>query len=560
MLKRTHSNPTATALLLLFGANLCTIQTGAAQVTTNTLNTSARSGVATVGGSGFDTSATNLSGSTIGTLAVTMPDTTLNRSETLNQPVTGTLGLSGSNAVSNSTIGTNASAGTLSTNGGTLNFNATNLVPVVATLAGTNVYPAILQVGTGTTNVNTLLSYATGTLTINSSGSLTLSGSTTSIGSTVIPTSTALKLAIIRSFPEHMTLGQTLATQQASRFNAMTSMQAQRSVTGRAETASAFTGSDMLLGYTAQPRKGAADKAFSKVDQNAAQPPAANATWRVWASQFGSSETVAPKASISAPASSSHNWGMMTGFEAILSPALVVGVAAGGSAAPYSIASHAAYGQATGGQSSLYSSLTIDRFLVSGALGYGLQHTKASRVISPSSTTTEVLTYKNSTDVFSGSLEAGYRQPLGAYTVMPFANIEPAIVRQHGATETSSAGSSSNFTMTYLSRETVALPGSLGVQIERAFPVTQELSGQAELRSAWVHEFKPDRNSSFIYSFSPANSFTAHNKVPDDNLARISATLSFTRNKDLTLFGRFETDQSSRLRSYTGQAGVKLAW
>ena len=494
MSKRAYS---ATALIALVSANLCTIQTGTAQVTTTTLNTSASNGGTATVSSGVDTSATNLSGSMSG-IVVTL----------------------------------------------TINGAPTNTT----------------SMGSGTTSINGTSSIPDSTLTISNSGSLTLSGSTTSIGSTDIPTSTAPKLTIIHSYPERLAVSQTLATQQANQFNAMTSMQAQRSVTGRAETASAFTGSDMLLGYTAQPDKGTAGKAFSKVDQNAAQPPAANATWRVWASQFGSSETVAPKASISSPASSSHNWGMMTGFEAILSPALVMGVAVGGSAAPYSIASHAAYGQATGGQSSLYSSLTIDRFVISGALGYGLQHTKASRVISPSSTTTEVLTYKNSTDVFSGSLEAGYRQPVGAYTVMPFANIEPAILRQHGATETSSAGSSSNFTMAYLSRETVALPASLGLQLERAFPVTQEWSGQAELRSAWVHEFRPDRNSRYLYTISPANSFTARSTVPDDNLARISATLSFTRNKDLTLFGRFDTDQSSRLRSYTGQAGVKLAW
>ena len=551
MSKRAYS---ATALIALVSANLCTIQTGAAQVTTTTLNTSASNGGTATVSSGVDTSATGLGGSTSGTV-VTL---TINGTSTASTATIDTSTSTNTTSMGSGTIILNGNS--IFGTGGTITINGATSIPGAAALTGTDVYIGKLQVDSGTTSINGTSSIPEATFTISNSGSLTLSGSTTSIGSTDIPTSTAPKLTIIHSYPERLAVSQTLATQQANQFNAMTSMQAQRSVTGRAETASAFTGSDMLLGYTAQPDKCTAGKAFSKVDQNAAQPPAANATWRVWASQFGSSETVAPKASISSPASSSHNWGMMTGFEAILSPALVMGVAVGGSAAPYSIASHAAYGQATGGQSSLYSSLTIDRFVVSGALGYGLQHTKASRVISPSSTTTEVLTYKNSTDVFSGSLEAGYRQPVGAYTVMPFANIEPAIVRQHGATETSSAGSSSNFTMAYLSRETVALPASLGLQLERAFPVTQEWSGQAELRSAWVHEFRPDRNSRYLYTISPANSFTARSTVPDDNLARISATLSFTRNKDLTLFGRFDTDQSSRLRSYTGQTGVKLAW
>ena len=529
MQKSTFSTPSPTALLVLLGATLFTIQTGAAQVTTNTLNTSASSGGTTVGGSGF-ASTTSLSGSTIGTLnispngsAVTLPDGTFNGSATVTQINPGTLTFNSTTSISTGTTGT------IGTGGGTLILNGSSITTI-------------------------------STLTIDSNGSLTPNGSNTTTGTPVFPLGTAPKLTMIRTYPEHLTLSQTMASQQASRFNAMTGMQAQRSVTGRTETAPAFTGSDMLLGYTAQPRKGAADKAFSKVDQNATQPPAATATWRVWAIQFGSSETVAPKASINSPASSSHNWGAMTGFKAILSPALVVGVAVGGSVAPYSIASHAAYGQATGGQSSLYSSLTIDRFIISGAVGYGLQHTKASRAIALSGSTTEVLTTKNTTDVFSGSVEAGYRQPFGAYTVMPFANIESAILRQHGATESSSAGSSSSLITAYLSRETVALPASLGLQIERAFPVTQEWSGQAELRSAWVHEFRPDRNSSFRYIFGPAYSFTARNKVPDDNLARISATLSFTRIKDLNMFTRFDTDQSPRLRSYTGQAGFKLAW
>ncbi len=500
MSNRRTSIPSATGLILLLGATLCTIQTGAAQVTTNTFNTSASSGGTTVGGSGF-ASTTSLSGSTIGTLAVTMPDGTSNGSAIVTQIDAGTLTLSGTTSISTGTTGTGVTT-----------------MPSIGTYAGT-VSVVTIPPGGGT-----LISFH--------------------ISSTA-----------------DISVLQTLASQQARRFNAMTGMQAQRSVTGRTETASAFTGSDMLLGYTAQSGKGAADKAFSKVDQNATQPPSANATWRVWASQFGASETVARKASIFSPASSSHNWGMMTGFEAILSPSLVVGVAVGGLVAPYSIASHVAYGQATSGQSSLYSSLTIDRFLVSGALGYGLQHTKASNAISLSSTNKEVLTFKNTTDVFSGSLEAGYRQPQGAYTVMPFANIEPAILRQHGATRNSSAGSSSSFNiLSYLSRETVVLPASIGLQIERAFPVTQEWSGQAELRSAWVHEFRPDRNFTYLYTDLPTSRFTTHNKVPDDNLARMSATLSFSRNKDLTLFGRFDTDQSPRLRSYTGQAGVKLAW
>ncbi len=520
MVKILTNTPGSKTLLLVLGATFCSLKTGAAQETTNSFSTSTNTSGTLSINSGFNTS--------LGT---------------------STINLSGS---STATIPNTSSSGTITINNGNFIIGPTN---PGTTTSGTT------TLGTGTIDFNTTTPSVSGTMTIGTgTGTIDLTTGVINI-STTSPTITgSVQLSIATNYPAHMSAPQTLASQQTSQFNTITSMQAQRSVTGRAETASAFSGSDMLLGYTAQPGKGLADKAFSKLDQNETQPRAANATWRVWASQFGSSETVAPKASINSPASSSHNWGAMTGFEAILSPTLVVGVAVGGSLAPYSIASHAAYGQATGGQSSVYSSMTIDRFVVTGALGYGLQHTKASRVIALPSTTTEVLTYKNTTDVFSGSLEAGYRLPVGAYTVMPFATLEPAILRQHGATETSSAGSSSTFTVAYLSRETVTLPASLGLQIERAFPVTQNWTGQIELRSAWVHEFRPDRNSVFLYTSSPANNYIAHSTVPDDNLARISTTLSFTRNNDLTLFGRFDTDQSARLRSYAGQAGIKLAW
>ena len=145
-----------------------------------------------------------------------------------------------------------------------------------------------------------------------------------------------------------------------------------------------------------------------------------------------------------------------------------------------------------------------------------------------------------------------------SFVVTPFASFQPSVMRQGAATETSEA-SGALFGLSYGARDTVALPASLGLQVERSFALGA-WDALVEARAAWVHEFRPDRGLRASFVSLPGGAFTASGVAASEDLARLSSTVTFARASGLSLFARAGADLASNQRSYSGQGGVKFNW
>lgn len=346
---------------------------------------------------------------------------------------------------------------------------------------------------------------------------------------------------------------------QVAGYTGLVASQAQSSpLVGGAVLPTAFAGSDMPLGFgETLTAATAAGKAFQKV-KTPAPAVVPRQTWRVWASFFGASHSTNANVATGTPGVTGHDWGGAAGLEVAFSPNLIAGVALGGSTSPFSVGKRGTFGDSTGGLGSLYGTATFDKAYVTGSLGYGRFETNATRVVAIPGSPSERQKAQYGTDAYTGFLELGYKLPVAAYVVTPFASIQPSVFRQHAATETSETPGAL-FGLSYRQRDTTSLPTSLCLQVERGFSAWG-WDGLVEARAAWVHEFQPERGLRASFVSLPGASFTASGVAASEDLARISSTVTLSKASGISLFAKIGADLAANQRSYSGQGGIKLAW
>ncbi len=184
------------------------------------------------------------------------------------------------------------------------------------------------------------------------------------------------------------------------------------------------------------------------------------------------------------------------------------------------------FGDSTGALGSVYGTATFDRTYVTASLGYGRFETSTTRVVAIQGSPTERQTAKYGTDAYTGFIELGYKIPVQGVVVTPFANFQPSVLRQGAATETSEMANPL-FGLSYGARDTVSLPASLGLQVQRSFALG-EWDTTVEARAAWVHEFQPDRGLRASFVSLPGGIFTASGVAASEDLARLSSTITLS--------------------------------
>ncbi len=322
----------------------------------------------------------------------------------------------------------------------------------------------------------------------------------------------------------------------------------------------AFSGSDMPLAYSAPEVTGALAGPFGglgKSSKGAGLSPVQ--TWRIWTSVFGASHSVDPQASRGSPGVTWHDWSGATGFETAVSPGIIAGVAVGGSSSPFSAGKRATTGESTGGMGSVYTFATLGNLYATASLGYGRFETKTVRTIAIPGAPVERQSVRYGTDSYDAFLELGWRMSIGQIVAMPFANVHPGILRHEAAVE-SSEQSGALFGLSYAARDTKTLPASLGLQVGTSFGLGENWTLLAEGRAAWVHEFSPKRQVRASFLSLPGGSFVADGVYAVEDLARFTATVNAVNVGGFSLFARAGADVSPTSRSYSGQAGLRMAW
>jgi outer membrane autotransporter protein len=254
-----------------------------------------------------------------------------------------------------------------------------------------------------------------------------------------------------------------------------------------------------------------------------------------------------------------RNFGGAIGIDHQISPDLLVGLAAGGSEGNVSVSSLSTTGQITAGHVGIYGVKTWGPYYASAAASYARLDNSTTRNIvgiGPS----EVATGKFSSDQFSARFELGWKQVFAHYTLTPFIAIEPAALRAHAYTESStiSGGGLGILGLTFAARTTTSLPTFLGMQVDTRMVFSNGSVLTPYARASWVHEFEPNRQVNAAFITIPAAAFTVDGARAASDAARIDAGAKYALDTTRSLFTNVSGEWSNVGYSISATAGFKL--
>jgi len=114
---------------------------------------------------------------------------------------------------------------------------------------------------------------------------------------------------------------------------------------------------------------------------------------------------------------------------------LRVGIAAGGSESSFSVADLQTSGRITGGHIGAYAKKTWDAWYAAASVSYARFSNSTTRMITGVGDT-EAASGRFDSDQFGARFEIGRKHAYAGINVTPFVAVEPAVLWQHGFTET----------------------------------------------------------------------------------------------------------------------------
>jgi subtilase-type serine protease len=288
-----------------------------------------------------------------------------------------------------------------------------------------------------------------------------------------------------------------------------------------------------------------------------AAPPAPG-TFRGWTTANGGGGHLSADGSVGAAQLNFDTWGGEAGIDYAITPDILVGIALGGSGSNFSVSDRQTNGTAAGGEGGVYALGRWDGFYAAGTLAYGRYNVSTTRTVSGFGLTAE---NKGSFDagILTGRLESGYTFATPNVNVTPFLAYQPSWIALPGYSESAETGTSS-LGLAVQSKTATSQPVSLGVQVDRTFPVGEEWSLTPMARAAWVHEFATERSLSVGLQADPAATFQVQGAPAAGNAALLSGTFSAAHGQRLTLLAGVYAGLSGQSQVLGGHLGVQLSW
>jgi outer membrane autotransporter protein len=154
------------------------------------------------------------------------------------------------------------------------------------------------------------------------------------------------------------------------------------------------------------------------------------------------------------------------------------------------------------------------------------------------------------------------KQASGSLNITPFAAVQFAEIWQQRFTEASmtAGGAPGVLGLTFPSVTATSLPTFLGMQFDTKIAMFGGSLFAPYLRVSWVHEFNPDRSIGAYFNSVPGASFVVDGPRVGSDSAKIDLGMNLAFNRQLALFGNFNSEASSRSHSYAGQGGLRFVW
>lgn len=287
--------------------------------------------------------------------------------------------------------------------------------------------------------------------------------------------------------------------------------------------------------------------------------PARQRGWRVWADGSGGGGRLESDPATGAAPLATRSWGGAAGLDYQVTPNLLAGIAAGGSASSFSVSERGTNGTADGGQLGIYGLDRWSRLYTSGALAwgrYGVGTTRSVAAFGLAGTDTGNF----AASVYTGRIEAGYMVATPFAEVTPFAAFEPAWISLPNFDETAGATGSPLFALAYSGRTAASLPTSLGVQLDRTALLANGWTLAPYLRVAWVHEFDGTRSLTANLLSAPGAGFSLSGTPAPEDSALLTGSLKLTRAGMVSLYANITTDLSPHGQSAAANLTLALNW
>ncbi|WP_027522200.1 autotransporter domain-containing protein [Bradyrhizobium sp. Ec3.3] len=289
-------------------------------------------------------------------------------------------------------------------------------------------------------------------------------------------------------------------------------------------------------------------------------PPLVEPQWHAWASGFGAGQSLSGDAAVGSASFSDRVAGGSIGVDHLLNPDLLVGIAAGGSSATFSVDDRATSGRLDGAHVGGYAMQRFGAAYVSAQLAYSHFNNSTTRTITGIGAD-EIAKGSFGSDQLGGRLEIGRTYDFSQVSMTPFAAVQAARLWQAAYTETSTAGTAPGVLgLSYTSRFVSSLPVFLGTKFDGRFNVGNGMMWMPFANVAWVHEFSPTRDvtASLITLQAPAFTVEGARAASDAGRVELGSRLALNRWSELS--ARFTGEFSSAGQSYAGMGALKVSW
>jgi uncharacterized protein with beta-barrel porin domain len=312
---------------------------------------------------------------------------------------------------------------------------------------------------------------------------------------------------------------------------------------------------EAALGYAAERPSGAAS-AFAALKAPAMVQP----QWNAWAAGFGAGQSLAGNASIGSASFNDRAAGGSIGVDHLLNPDLLIGIAAGGSIATFSVDDRATSGRLEGGHVGAYTMQRFGASYLSAQIAYSHFNNTTTRTISgigPDETAKGAF----GSDQLGGRLEIGRVFSFGNVSVTPFAAVQAARLWQGAYTETSTAGVAPGVLgLSYAAQTVSSLPTFVGAKFDGRVDFGNGMVWSPFVHAAWVHEFEPSRAITASLVSLPVPAFTIAGASAASDAGRVDIGSRLALNRWWELSGRVTGEFSNLGQSYSGTGSLRASW
>ena len=277
-----------------------------------------------------------------------------------------------------------------------------------------------------------------------------------------------------------------------------------------------------------------------------------NKRFRSWLTGVGASDSLDGSSSMGSASVSTRTGGGVVGFDYEVSSHLLVGGMVGGTASNYNVSARSSTGTDSSGQVGLYSVAKWENFYVNSIFNYGYFSGESTRYVTGVGNTAEQ-TGTTSSNAFTGRMEVGYRMDHPLVNVMPFVAMQATSLQMNSFTESNT----DNLGLSVAGNTTMSEPGSLGIQLDRSFDVSDKWTMYPLLRMAWVHEFQTDRSINASLQALPTSNWTVNGASAAYNAANVGISFQAMNKHGVAVFASGNAEASSTTQSYMGELGVK---